>query len=52
MYLEFKDYGFNPDSNPDSGIDPTRLCYGCEQICFLACTSCQGCQGTCYGIAK
>ena len=52
MYLEFKDNGLGSSSDPGSGIEPTILCYGCEHICFLACTSCEGCQGTCSGIAK
>lgn len=34
MYLEFKDNGLGPSSDPDSGIEPTILCYGCEHICF------------------
>ena len=38
MYLEFKDNGLGSSSDPDSGIEPTILC--------------EGCQGTCSGIAK
>lgn len=48
MYLEFK--GGNSESN--SLIAPTRLCYGCENICFLACTGCNGCQKTCSGLGN
>lgn len=48
MFLEFKDDNFGTDSQGDT----KRLCYGCEQICFLACTGCEGCQGTCSGVAR
>lgn len=46
MYLEFNEN--NSDSN--SEVAPTKICWGCEQICFLACTSCSGCQGSCSGV--
>lgn len=51
MYLEFKGSG----NIKGSDIEPTRLCYGCEVICFMACTGCDGCLGCkhmCGKIAK
>lgn len=46
MYLEFK----NNSKGNNSDITTNRLCYGCEVICFLACTGCDGCQNTCGSI--
>lgn len=50
MFLEFKDTRWNSKLN--SGIEPARICYGCENICLFACTSCDGCQGSCSKYSK
>lgn len=47
MFLEFKEY----NENSNSGIAPL-ICFGCENICFLACTSCDGCLGATNIIRK
>lgn len=47
MFLEFKEY----EQNSTSGVSP-RICYGCENICLLACTSCDGCLGAANPVKK
>lgn len=50
MFLEFKDL----TNTNETGIAPSAICWGCEQICFLKCadTCAANCRSSCANFLK